>query len=172
MPFDLAIGSGMGNRDVFDRDASVFVEVPKMMTNKCCSEVGDNTIWETESVDAIFKVLDCLLSSSRNKRFVFDPLGELVDGDVHILETTWRWLKGPDHIQSPACEGPGSWDGLQFLCRHVYLLGEKLASFTTLDEVFCIRDGRGPVKTSSESFADQVSRGRVVAVGTRVNFEK
>ena len=56
--------------------------------------------------------------------------------------------------------------------RHVYLLGEKLASFTTSNEVFCIGDGRGPVKPSSESFADQVSRGRVVAVGTRVNFEK
>ena len=69
----------MGNGDIFDEDASVFVEVPKMMTSQCSSEVGDNAIWETKFVDDIFKELDCLLSSSQNKRFVFDPLGELVD---------------------------------------------------------------------------------------------
>jgi hypothetical protein len=56
--------------------------------------------------------------------------------------------------------------------QHVYLLGEKLASFTMTDDVFCIGDGRGPIKTSSESFANQVSGGRVVATGARVNFKK
>ena len=54
----------------------------------------------------------------------------------------------------------------------MYLLDEKLISFTMSDEVFCIGDGRGLVKTSSESFADQVSQGHVVVVGTRVNFQK
>ena len=49
----------MGN----DGDAMVFAEVPKVMASKCSSEVGDNAIWETESVD-IFEELDCLLSSS------------------------------------------------------------------------------------------------------------
>ena len=87
-PFDLVVGSRMGNRDIFDGDASVFIEVPKMMTSECSSEVDDNTIRETESVDDMFERLDCLLYSSRNKRFVFDPLGELVDGDVHVPETT------------------------------------------------------------------------------------
>ena len=70
----------MGNRDVFDQDASVFVEVPKMMASKCSSEVGGNAVRETESVDDIFEKLDCLLCSSRDKRFVLDPLGELVNG--------------------------------------------------------------------------------------------
>ena len=78
----------MGNRDVFDRDASVFAEVPKMMTSECGSEVGDNVIRETEFVDDIFEKLDCFLCSSQNKWFVFDPLGELVDGDIHVPETT------------------------------------------------------------------------------------
>ena len=53
-PFDLAIGSRMGNRDVFDGDASVFAEVPKMVTSECSSKVGDNAIWGTESMDDIF----------------------------------------------------------------------------------------------------------------------
>ena len=62
--FDLAVGSRMGNKDVFDGDASVFVEVPKMMTSKCSFKVCDNVVWETESMDDIFKELDCLLCSS------------------------------------------------------------------------------------------------------------
>ena len=102
----------MGNRDVFDGDASIFAEVSKMMTSECIPEVGDNAVRETESVDDIFKELYCLLSSSRNKWFVFDPLGELVNDDVHISKTTWCWLERPNHIQSLACEGPESWDSL------------------------------------------------------------
>ena len=45
-------------------DASVLVEVPKMMTSECGSEVGDNAVRETESVDDIFEELDSLLCSS------------------------------------------------------------------------------------------------------------
>ena len=80
--FDLAVGSRMGNRDIFDGDASIFAEVPKMMSSECSFEVGDNVVWHTESVDDIIEELDCLLCSSRNRRLVFDPLGELVNGDV------------------------------------------------------------------------------------------
>ena len=54
----------------------------------------------------------------------------------------------------------------------MYLLDEKLTSFTMSDEVFYIRDGCGPVKASLESFVDQVSGGRVIATGTRVNFKE
>ena len=64
MPFDVAIGSRMGNRDVFDGDASVFVEVPKMVTGECSSEVGDNAVRETESMDDVFEELDCFICSS------------------------------------------------------------------------------------------------------------
>ena len=162
----------MGNGDVFDGDALVFVEVPNVMASKRSSEVGDDAVRETKSVDDIFEELDCLLCSSRNKRLVFDPLGELVNGDVYIPKTTWRRLERPDHVESLACKRPRSWDDLQFLRRHMYLLSEKLTSFTTLDEVFYVGDGRGPIKTNSKSFADQVSRGHVIATGTRVNFKK
>ena len=78
------------------------------MSSKCSSKVGDNAVRETESVDDIFEELDCFLCSSRDERFILDPLGELVDGNVYVLKTTWHWLEGPNHIQSPACEGPGS----------------------------------------------------------------
>ena len=88
----------MGNGDVFDRDASVFAEVPKVMASKCSFKVGDNAVRETESVDDIFEELDCFLCSSRDERFILNPLGEFVDGDIDVPETTWRWLERPDHI--------------------------------------------------------------------------
>ena len=98
----------MGNGDIFDRDASVFAEIPKMMASERSSEVSDNAVWETKSVDDIFEELDCFLCSSRDERFILDPLGELVNGDVYVPETTYHWLERPNHIQSLACEGLGS----------------------------------------------------------------
>ena len=59
-----------------------------MMIGKCSSEVGDNAVRETKSVDDIFEELDCFLCSSRDERFILDPLGELVDGNIYIPETT------------------------------------------------------------------------------------
>ena len=88
----------MGNRDIFDRDASVFAKVPKMVPSECSSKVSDNAIRETESVIDIFEELDCLLFSGQNKRLVFDTLGELINGDVYVPKTTWRRLERPDHV--------------------------------------------------------------------------
>ena len=67
----------------------VFVEVPKVMVSKCSFEVSDDAVQETKSVDDVFKELDCFLCSSRNERFILNPLGELVDGDVYVPKTTW-----------------------------------------------------------------------------------
>ena len=78
----------MGNGDVFNGDAPVFAEVPKVMASKYSSEVGDNAVRKTKSVDDIFEELDCFLCSSRDELFILDPLGELVDGDVYVSETT------------------------------------------------------------------------------------
>ena len=68
------------------------------MASECSFEVSDDAVQETKSVDHIFKELNCLLSCSQNNLFVFNPLGELVDGNVHILETTWHWLERADHV--------------------------------------------------------------------------
>ena len=54
----------MGNGDIFNGDALIFVEIPKVMASKGGSEVGDDAIWQTESVDNIFKELDCFLCGS------------------------------------------------------------------------------------------------------------
>ena len=88
----------MGNRNIFDRDATVFAEVPEVMASKCSFEVGDDAIWETKSVDDIFEELNCFLCSSQDERFIFNPLGELVDGDVYIPKTAWHRLERPNHV--------------------------------------------------------------------------
>ena len=77
----------MGNGDIFDGDATVFTEVLEVMDSKCTFEVGDDAVQETESIDNVFKELDCFLCDSRNKRFVLDPLGEFVNGDVDVPES-------------------------------------------------------------------------------------
>ena len=54
----------MSNGNVFNEDAPVFTEVPKMMAGKRGSEVSDDAVRETEYVYDIFKELDCFLCSS------------------------------------------------------------------------------------------------------------
>ena len=88
----------MGNGDIFDEDAPVFAEIPKVMTSKRSSEVGDDAVWETESVDDIFEELNCFLCSSQDERFILDPLGELINDDVYVPKATWRWLERTNHV--------------------------------------------------------------------------
>ena len=54
----------MGDGDVFNGDAPVFAEVPKVMASKRSSKVGDDAVRDTKSVYDIFKELDYFLSSS------------------------------------------------------------------------------------------------------------
>jgi hypothetical protein len=56
------------------------------------------------------------------------------------------------------------------MCWYVYTFGEKLTSVTTADQLLCIGHGRRPVKTYSESFANQGPRGGVIAACTTMNF--
>ena len=109
---DLTVSSRVSDGNVFNRNAPVLAEVPKTMAGKRGPKVGDDAVRETESVYDVLKELDCFFSSSCDEWFVFDPFGELIDGDVHVPETSWRRFERPDHIQSPACERPGSWNGL------------------------------------------------------------
>jgi hypothetical protein len=74
----------MGKGDIFDRDTTVFVEIPKVVASECSSEVGDDAARETKSVDDVFEEHDCFLCSSGDERFILNPLGELINGDVYV----------------------------------------------------------------------------------------
>ena len=54
----------MGNGDVFNGDAPIFAEIPKVMASKRDSEVSDDAVRKTKSVDNIFEELDCFLCGS------------------------------------------------------------------------------------------------------------
>ena len=84
----------------FDRDALVLIEVPKVMASKHTSEVGDNAVRETESVDDIFEELDCFLCSGQNKRFYSIHLENLSMVTYTYLKPPGAGLKGPI-ISSP-----------------------------------------------------------------------
>ena len=90
----------MGNRDVFDGDASVFAEVPEMMTSECNSEVGDNAVRETESVDDIFEELDCLLAVAETRGLYSIHLENLSMATYTYRKPPGAGLKGPI-ISSP-----------------------------------------------------------------------
>ena len=90
----------MSNGDIFDGDATVFVEVPKVMASKCSFEVGDDAVQETESVDDAFEELDCFLCSSRDERFIFNPLENLSLATYTYQKPPGASLKGPI-ISSP-----------------------------------------------------------------------
>ena len=111
----------------------------------------------------VLKQLGYLLRSCGDKGLVLNPLGELINGDIYVFEASRNWIEGPDHVQSPACKGPRCGDGLKGLCWHMYLLGEKLATLTAQNERLCVCYGGWPIKTSSESLADQIPGHRVVA---------
>ena len=59
---DLTVSSRVSDGNVFNRDAPVLAEVPKMMAGKSCPEVGDDAVRETESVYDVLKELDCFLA--------------------------------------------------------------------------------------------------------------
>ena len=50
--------------------------------------------------------LDCLCGVELDEWFLLDPLGELVDSDVDVLETTRGPFEGSDHIEPPTRKGP------------------------------------------------------------------
>ena len=73
---------GWATETYFNGDAPVFTEVPKVMASERSSEVSDNAVRESKSMDDIFEELDCFLCSSRDERFILNPLGELVNGNT------------------------------------------------------------------------------------------
>jgi hypothetical protein len=54
----------------------------------------------------------------------------------------------------------------------MYMLCKKLTPVAVAYQLLCIGHGRRLVESCSKSFADQCSRGGVIAAGTTVNFFK
>ena len=135
-----------------------------------CAVVRDDPVGNTESDHNVLEEFLSLGGCDRGDRFGFNPLGEFVDGDEEMCLTTRRSLQGGDHVEAPDYERPSDWDGLQFLCWHVYLPTEKLTSLTFADEVVHICDSSRPEESLPISFADQCSGSGVIPAYSRVNL--
>src|SRR6266540_2960253 len=106
----------------------------------------------------------------RGDRFGFNPLCELVDSDEEVCIATWCFLQGTDHVKAPYCKRTSDWDGLQLLCRYVYLSSKELTSLTFADEIICICDSSRLEESLPISLADQCSGSGVIPTDSRVNL--
>ena len=85
----------MGNGDIFNGDATVFAEVPEVMASKCSSEVGDDVVWETKSMDDIFKEVDRLLAVAKTSGLYSIHLENLSMATYTYQKPPGAGLKGP-----------------------------------------------------------------------------
>ena len=67
---------------------------------------------------------------------------------------------------------PGDGDGLELLCRQMGLPSVELASFTPMDDLLCISQCNGPVKTLMKGFSDQRPWGRVMPVDFSMDLKE
>jgi hypothetical protein len=78
----------MSNRRIADSDAKIFTVSLECAAGELGPIVGDDPIWDPKLVEDGLDKLDCGLLVHLDHRGCFRPLGELVDGDVYILESS------------------------------------------------------------------------------------
>jgi hypothetical protein len=91
---DLSITLWMSNGCITDLDAKMLTISLKHIADELGPVVGDDHVQDPEPTDGGLDKLDCGLLIDPDHRGCFRPLGELVDGDVQILESS---------------DGPGEW---------------------------------------------------------------
>ena len=81
-------------------------------------------------------------------------------------------FEGSDHVEAPDHKWPGDANGLKLLHRQVSLLSVELASFTPVDDLLCISQRGGPVKTLAKGFSNQRPRGHVMSADSSMDLEE
>src|SRR5438128_9768424 len=122
------------HRSVVDFDVELFTSIFKFRARELSAIISDNSVWNAEPDYNVLQELFCLSSCNLGYRLGLNPLGELVNGDEKMCETTRRFLQRADHVEPPGCKWPSDWDSLQLLCRHVYLPSKILASLACTDD--------------------------------------
>jgi hypothetical protein len=85
---DLSITLWVSNECIADLDAKIFVVSLERTAGELGSIVSDGTIWDPKPADGGLDKLDYGLLVDLNHICCFRPLGTLVDGDVHIPESS------------------------------------------------------------------------------------
>ena len=85
----------MSNGDVFDRDAPVFAEVPKVMASKRSSKVGDDAVRDTKFVYDFIKEFDCFFVVAETSGLYSIHLENLSMATYTYRKPPGAGLKGP-----------------------------------------------------------------------------
>ena len=89
-----------------------------------------------------------------------------------MSEATWALFEGPHHVEASDHEWPGDGDGLELLCRQMGLPSVELASFKPADDLLCISQHGGPVKTLAKGFSDQRPWGHMMSTNPSMDLEE
>jgi hypothetical protein len=152
---DLSITLWMSNGRIADLDVKILIVFLKRATGELRPVVGDDPVGDLEpAVDGLDK-LDCGLHVDLDHMGCFRPLGELVDSDVQIPESSDGSGERTQDVQPQHGKRPRGRDHLQRLRRCVDLLGIKLVRLTSLYQLDGILKGCRPVEVMLKDFIDQ-----------------
>jgi hypothetical protein len=103
---DLSITLWMSNGHIVDLDAKILTISLKCVASELVHVVDDDPVWDTEPTDDGLDELDCRLLVDLDQRDYFRPLGELVDGDVQIPESSDGPGERTQDVQPPHGKRP------------------------------------------------------------------
>jgi hypothetical protein len=154
-PLDLTIGPWVCNRDIFDLDACIFIELPELVGREIWSQIHDDGVREAEAMQDIGDEVNDSIGYELGYQLVLDPLGKLVDSHQYMGETAWRRCEGPNHIKAPASKRPGWWYGDETVSWDMRMLAKELAVLASPHEILNIGHCGGPPQIFSVCFPHQ-----------------
>jgi hypothetical protein len=121
-------------------------------------------------VDDLVEELDYFFRRCLDQGHVLYLFRKFINQHEYELEVTWCWFERSNHIQAPACKGPGGWYGLDLMGWHVNSFEEKLIIDAVSNKLLCISYCRWLVKTCTECFTDQCLTCDMITTGSRMYF--
>ena len=89
-----------------------------------------------------------------------------------MSETAWALFGGTHHVEAPDHEWLGDGDGMELLYQQMSLLSVELASLTPTDDLLCLSQRSGLVKTLSKGFSNQRPWGHVMSIDSSMGLEE
>ena len=125
----------------------------EILVIKLLTIVGDDSVWQTKSVNNEFlnKVFHLAFSNLR-QRFGFYPFGKIVDSDHYEFFLTRCQGKRIKYVDPPLHKGPWCYNRRQLTNRLILYICILLTWFTPSDEFSCIFFHDGPIISLSQNF--------------------
>jgi hypothetical protein len=87
-PLDLIVGSWVCNGDVFDFDACILTELPKVVSCEVRSQVRDDGVREAEAMQNVGDEINDPVWCELGYRLILDPFGRLVGMVIRLWAGT------------------------------------------------------------------------------------